>query len=108
MSTTILLGYPLHSLACGPINFLNIATKTNSLSGAYLHFAYLVAIDNDPVIALDFFPDFLPSSVRIGEIGALKTYEPTVSHDEMISVISKKFGESVWLPKPVRTEQATV
>ena len=102
MSTTILLGYPLHSLASGQINFKNIEISTSSLTGAYLHFAYLVAIGNTPAIALDFFPDNAPCSVRIGEIGALKKYEPDVSHEQMISVIQKEFGDTVLLPRPMR------
>lgn len=104
MSTTILLGYPLHSLACGPISFSNIELRTNSLKGEYLHFAYLVALESEQTIALDFYPDTTPCSVRIGEIGALKEYEPAVSQEEMIAVVSKAFGGSVLLPKPIRPE----
>ena len=103
MSTTILLGFPVHSLAAGPITYSNIECHTCSLTGIYLHFAYLVALESEPTIALDFYPDTTPCSVRIGEIGALKRYEPAVSQEEMISVVSKKFGDSVFLPKPVRS-----
>ncbi|MBK9346152.1 MAG: WYL domain-containing protein [Burkholderiales bacterium] len=104
MSTTILLGYPLHSLANGPISFSNVELCTKSLNGVYLHFAYLVALGNEPTIALDFFLDTVPSCVRIGEIGALKKYDPDVSNEKMISVVLKEFGESVLLPKPIRTD----
>ena len=104
MSTTILLGYPLHSLASGPISFSNIELRTSSLNNIYLHFAYLVALGNTPTIALDFFPDATPCSVSTGEIGALRKYEPDVSHEKMIAVVSKKFGETVFLPKPIRSE----
>jgi len=104
MTTTILLGYPLHSLASGPVSFSNIELRTSSLSGIYLHFAYLVALGSMPTIALDFYPNATPSSVRIGEIGALKKYEPDVSHEEMIAAVSKGFGDSVFLPKPIRPE----
>ncbi len=100
-STTILLGYPLHSLASGPINFTSIEISTSSLTGTYLHFAYLVAIGNTPTIALDFFPDNAPCSVRVGEISALKKYEVDVSHEQMISVIQQVFGDTVLLPRPV-------
>ena len=101
MSGTILLGYPLHSLASGPINFTNIEISTSSLTGHYLHFTYLISIEDTPTIALDFFPDSAPCSVRVGEIGALKKYEPDVSHEQMISVIQKKFGDTVLLPRPM-------
>lgn len=108
METKVLLGYPVHSLAGGPIDFTNIKLETSSLSGLYLQFAYLMAIEHDSVIALDFAAGFFPFSLRTGEIGALKQYQPTISHDEMIAVVSKKFGEFVFLPKPVRHEPATV
>ena len=101
MSPTIFLGYPLHSLASGPITFTNIEVSTSSLTGTYLHFAYLVAIESTSTIALDFFPDTAPCSVRIGEIGALKRYEPDVSHEQMISVIRNEFGDTVLLPRPM-------
>lgn len=104
MSTTILLGSPLHSSACGPISFSNIELRTSSLKGAYLHFAYLLALNSEPTIALDFYPNATPSSVRIGEIGALKKYEPAVSQEEMIAVVSKEFGDIIFLPKPIRPE----
>lgn len=104
MSTTILLGYPLHSLASGPISFINIELRTSSLNGIYLQFAYLVAMGNTPTIALDFFPDAAPCGVRTGEIGALKRYEPDVSNEQMTSVILKEFGETIFLPKPMRSK----
>jgi hypothetical protein len=108
METTILLGYPVHSLACGPIDFTNIKLETSSLSGLYLQYAYLIAIEHNSVIALDFAAGFFPFSLRTGEIGALRPYQPTVSHDEMIAVVSRKFGEFVFLPKPVRHDPAAV
>lgn len=107
METQILLSYPVHSLAVGPIDYTNIKLETNSLSGLYLQFAYLIAIEHDSVIALDFSTGFFPFSLSTGEIGALKQYQPTVSHDEMIAVISQKFWEFVFLPKPVRHEPTT-
>ena len=107
MSTTILLGFPLHSLASGPISFSNVELRTSSLNGVYLQFAYLLAIGGIPTIALDFFPEAVPCSVRIGDIEALKKYAPDVSNEKMIAVVLEKFGKSVFLPKSMHSEQVT-
>jgi hypothetical protein len=102
MSTTILLGYPLHLLGSGQINFTNIEFNTSSLTGNYLHFAYLVPMGCTPNIALDFSPNSSPCSISTGEIGALKKYAPDVSDEQMISVILKVLGDTILLPKPIR------
>ena len=102
MATTVFLGYPVHSLATGPIDFSYFEQQSASLSGVYLQFAYLVALQRESAIALDFLPSGEAYGLNIGEPGALRPYAPTASREEMIAVVLRESGESVYLPKPVK------
>lgn len=101
MTTTVLLGYPIHLQQIhGVVSFSNFEVNTSSLNGLYLHFAYLLAVGDKETVSLEFSPDASPCKVRTGEVGALRVYEPNVSREEMIAAVSKEFGDRISIPKP--------
>ena len=97
--------FPLHSLKVGPITYETIEIATQELTGHYLVFAYLQAIERDGFAVIDFAPSCRPSGVRFGTRLSLQEYRPDVSPENMIAAVEKVIGDTVRMPRPVRSEK---
>lgn len=102
--TDVIVGYPLHIKALGPLSASFESVETKNLQGAYLHYAFLQAMDIYELVLAEFLPDLTMHRVRHGTgHGDLQTFVPESTADRLREIVVERLGPTVEVPVLKRT-----
>jgi hypothetical protein len=97
--SNVTVAYARLNLDFGPITAVDEPMSTKELQGAYLHAAFLKAMDTFEQIQIEFLPGLVAHRVRFGtEHGDLELFMPESTPARMREIILERLGPTVELP----------
>lgn len=88
--------YPLHLNQLGPVGSITYSIPTAQLSGNYLLYAFLLAIDAEKYVNLDFLLNGNLRAVQVRRSEQWQDIKPSsFTEDDMRAAVQRRFGDQV-------------
>jgi len=97
--TEVLLGYPLHLMAYGPVHYSMFEADISEISGIHLDFTYALALGKFETILVEFMPAGYPGRIRVSSSEGLVPFQRDLDEAQMRRVVEAKLGSKVQLWK---------